>query len=118
MGLIDRIVTGPVPPVRPTSSEGVAGPLGFGGPSAPGKANSAVADFASVLKEALATGVEGAAELQNRADGVLLDALAHGNVEIHDVVLATEKAKLSLELLIQIRNKAIESYQEIMRMQV
>lgn len=40
------------------------------------------------------------------------------NVELHQVVLATEKASLAFQLTLQIRNKVMESYQEIMRMQV
>jgi flagellar hook-basal body complex protein FliE len=37
--------------------------------------------------------------------------------DIHEVVIATEKAGLSFTLLLRIRNKLLESYQEIMRMQ-
>jgi len=40
------------------------------------------------------------------------------DIDLHQVVLATERASLALQLTIQIRNKIIESYQEIMRMQV
>ncbi len=40
------------------------------------------------------------------------------NVELHQVMLATEQANLALQLTIQIRNKVIEAYQEVMRMQV
>ena len=38
-------------------------------------------------------------------------------MDIHEVVIATEKADISLNLLIQIRNKLLDGYQEIMRMQ-
>jgi len=37
---------------------------------------------------------------------------------IHHVMMALEKARLSLMLAVQVRNKALEAYQEIMRMQV
>jgi flagellar hook-basal body complex protein FliE len=37
---------------------------------------------------------------------------------IHDVVIAQEKASLSLQLALQVRNKAVEAYQEMMRMQI
>jgi len=37
---------------------------------------------------------------------------------IHDVLLSIEKAKLSFELGLQVRNRLLEGYQEIMRMQV
>lgn len=45
--------------------------------------------------------------------------LLTGNVEdIHQVLTAGEKASVALQLTVQVRNKVIEAYQEIMRMQV
>lgn len=45
--------------------------------------------------------------------------LAAGKVEdLHTVMIATEKASLAMQLTVQIRNKAVEAYQEIMRMQI
>lgn len=45
--------------------------------------------------------------------------LLTGNVEdLHQVMIAGEKAGVALQLTVQIRNKVIEAYQEIMRMQV
>jgi flagellar hook-basal body complex protein FliE len=38
--------------------------------------------------------------------------------DIHEVMIATEKAHLSFRFLLQIRNKLLDAYQEIMRMQV
>ncbi|MDQ1913304.1 flagellar hook-basal body complex protein FliE [Paenibacillus sp. GD4] len=38
--------------------------------------------------------------------------------DVHQVVLTSEKASLGLQLTVQVRNKMIEAYQEIMRMQV
>ncbi len=43
--------------------------------------------------------------------------LAQGaTLDLHSIILEAEKANLTLELAIQIRNKAIEAYQEMMRM--
>ena len=57
-------------------------------------------------------------DLQNRAKDMNI-ALAAGQVDdISQVVLATEKANIALQLTMQVRNKAAEAYQEIMRMQV
>ncbi len=45
--------------------------------------------------------------------------LATGETEnLHQVMISLEKAKLSFELLLQVRNRVLESYQDIMRMQV
>lgn len=39
-------------------------------------------------------------------------------VDIHDVMIASEKAKTSFQLLMEIRNKALDLYREVQRMQV
>lgn len=45
--------------------------------------------------------------------------LAAGQIDnIHDVTIASQKAKLALELTVTIRDKAVEAYQETMRMQI
>ncbi len=38
--------------------------------------------------------------------------------DIHEVMIASEKAGVGLELVVEIRNKLLESYREFMRMQV
>jgi flagellar hook-basal body complex protein FliE len=44
--------------------------------------------------------------------------ISGGNVEIHEVMIAGEKAKTSLDLLVEIRNKAVDMYKELTRIQV
>ncbi|OEF98603.1 flagellar hook-basal body complex protein FliE [Desulfuribacillus alkaliarsenatis] len=45
--------------------------------------------------------------------------LAAGKIDnLHDVVIAGQKASIAVELTVQVRNKAVEAYQEVMRMQV
>jgi flagellar hook-basal body complex protein FliE len=45
--------------------------------------------------------------------------LAAGQVEdISEVVIASEKASIALQLTMQVRNKVVDAYQEVMRMQV
>jgi flagellar hook-basal body complex protein FliE len=49
----------------------------------------------------------------------LNQAFAMGmNDNLHQVMIASEKADIALQFTIQIRNKLLEAYQEIMRMQV
>jgi flagellar hook-basal body complex protein FliE len=72
------------------------------------------AGFGEVLKKA----VESVNAMQHEA-GRLEEAVAQGeNVNIHQAVIAGQKAGLSFNLLVQVRNKMVEAYQEIMRMQV
>lgn len=70
--------------------------------------------FQDILKAAF----DSANRMQNEYNELLKKQLTDENIDIHDVIIAGEKAKLSLELTLQIRNKAVEAYQEIMRMQV
>lgn len=70
--------------------------------------------FGDLLQKAL----ESVNAMQHEA-GRLEEAVAKGeNVNIHQAVIAGEKAGLSFKLLMQVRNKMIDAYQEIMRMQV
>jgi len=51
--------------------------------------------------------------------GELAEKFASGEVEnIHDVMVAAEKASVSFELVMEVRNKLVEAYREIMRMQI
>jgi len=52
------------------------------------------------------------------ADGKMQEVAAGRNKDLHGAVLAMEKAEVNFKLLSQVRNKVIEAYREIMRMQV
>ena len=53
------------------------------------------------------------------ASDSMLGDLALGRVEnLHQVMIAMEKAKLSFQLVAQVRNHLLDAYQEVMRMQV
>jgi flagellar hook-basal body complex protein FliE len=54
---------------------------------------------------------------QIKADEALKGFLSGQIQDLHQVVAATEEAKLMFELAVQVRNKVIEAYQEIARMQ-
>lgn len=70
--------------------------------------------FSQVLREALAE----VNRLQVEAEEAARKLVTGEISDISEVMVAAEKANLALQLTIQIRNKAIEAYQEIMRMQV
>jgi flagellar hook-basal body complex protein FliE len=53
------------------------------------------------------------------AAGDMVRGLMSGeNVSLHQTVIAMEEASLSFQLMVEVRNKLLESYQELMRMQV
>ncbi len=57
-------------------------------------------------------------DLQQEA-GKSVEKLLTGEIkDVHDVMVAVEKAGTSFELMMELRNKMIEAYQEILRMQV
>lgn len=80
-------------------------------PSTPYEAQKS---FASVLKQS----IEKVNEAQIQSD-VMTQKMARGeNVDLHQVMVASQKASVTLQATMEIRNKVIEAYQEIMRMQV
>lgn len=70
--------------------------------------------FADTLKNAIGS----VNELSREAD-VQVQKLATGETKnIPEVMIATEKASVAFKLLMQVRNKIIDAYQEVMKMQV
>ena len=99
----------------PISSIGGLLPLTPKAPSAGGSAGQTPgADFGSALKQA----VGALNQLGAQADSSSM-ALAKGNpIDIHEVMLANEQASLGFSMAVQVRNKLVDAYQEIMRMSV
>ncbi len=70
--------------------------------------------FGTVLKDS----IDKVSRLQNDADKAI-EGLARGEVNnIHDTMIAIEKANISFNLMVQVRNKLVQAYEEIMRTQV
>lgn len=56
---------------------------------------------------------------KQQVSGQMVNALQSGqNVPLHQAVISMEEASVSFQLLVQVRNKLLESYQEVMRMQI
>ncbi|MFN2257779.1 MAG: flagellar hook-basal body complex protein FliE [Desulfuromonadaceae bacterium] len=83
-------------------------------PDTGGQKSSATTGFSDMLADA----VSQTNEAQLNADKAAV-ALQTGKAEnLHEVMLSMEEADISMRLLVQMRNKAMDAYQEIMRMQV
>ena len=70
--------------------------------------------FADALKKSL----DEVTELDKQANATKETFLAGGDIDVHTVMIASQKANLSLQMAMQVRNKAIQAYNEIFRMSV
>lgn len=96
---------GGIPPLPPQSPAPVA-PSGGGGAGPSG--------FGDLVSQFLQD-----ANNQQLQVGSQIESLATGQTDnVHDVVLSVAKADLAFRLVMEIRNRLISSYQELMRMQV
>ena len=62
------------------------------------------------------TAVEKVNQLEHEADQSIGDLL-QGKADIHETMIALQKSDISLRTFLAVRNKVIEAYREIMRMQ-
>ncbi len=92
-------------------------PLAPAGPQQPDPdsvVDRAEQDFAKIMTDM----VSQVTAQQQAADRAVQEVHAGGAKNLHEAMIALEEADISLRFLVQVRNKAMEAYQEIMRMQV
>jgi flagellar hook-basal body complex protein FliE len=70
--------------------------------------------FGDVLRDAIAT----TDELQKQSNQEIQKLMTGESQDLHATLIAVQKADLSFQLMMQVRNKIVQAYQEIMRMQV
>jgi len=75
-----------------------------------------LSDPVSDFKKALAQSIKELNQLSNEANQKVQEMLT-GGADIHETMIAMEKAGISLRLMLQVRNRIIAAYEEIMRMQ-
>mgnify|MGYP001767288940 CR=1 FL=1 len=74
----------------------------------------ATGSFGEVLKDS----IQKVGKLEQDADQEVAKLAKMETQDIHNTMIAIEKADLSFQLMMQVRNKIISAYEEIMRMQV
>ncbi|MBI4889761.1 MAG: flagellar hook-basal body complex protein FliE [Acidobacteria bacterium] len=87
-------------------------------PEQVGQLRSAAAAGTGGFSEVMASAVETVNSLQNSADATVRRFLSGEGGELHQVALEQQQAQLSFDLFLQMRNKAVQAYQEVMRMQL
>jgi flagellar hook-basal body complex protein FliE len=85
-----------------------------GGATGVGSTDSSQKSFSDTLRDAI-----GSVNALHKASDKATQELATGKTDnVADVMIASEKADIALRLMVQVRNKIIDAYQEVMKMQV
>jgi flagellar hook-basal body complex protein FliE len=79
-----------------------------------GSVGNILQSFSTILKDQMGN----IDNLQAEASQAQQTYAVGGDIELHNVILATEKADMALQLAMQVRNKVIAAYQEISHMTV
>lgn len=79
-----------------------------------GQVGETMSDFGQVLGNAIQT----LNQKENTANHAIASLAAGEDIEIHQVMTAMQEAEISFQLALEVRNKIVDAYQEIMRMQV
>lgn len=90
---------GAMPPITPPTTASAA-------PAAPG------------FGEALGNSLMEVSNAEHRADALLTDVATGGTTSVHDLMIATTEASLATDALVAVRDRAMEAYHEIMRLQL
>ena len=77
-------------------------------------AGSGSGEFQNILEST----INNLQSLQNDAGTAAKQFMTGENEELHTVALADQKAELAVELGLQVRNKVVSAYQEVMKMQL
>lgn len=107
-----------IPSVRPAEVARAGASITALG-NAPGGVTGATADtFDASLGSALSRAVESLDRTQKGAELEIARAVAGESPDLHQTVIALQTADLQFQLAMQVRNKLVGAYEEIMRMQV
>ncbi len=93
----------PINPIKPISGSGNVQPTRKSG-----------TDFKKILENA----INKVNDTVNNAENLSNDFATGKTSDIHSVIIAAEKADIMLQLTTEVRNKIVEAYREIMRMQI
>lgn len=96
----------PIPPIAGAAPIAPIAAPGASGPAAPG------------FGDALGSGLQQVSSAEHRADALMTDVATGGSASVHDMMIATTEAGLATDVLVQVRDRALEAYHEVMRLQV
>ena len=104
-------------PISPLtiSTQTLQGLAGAGTPTAASAANSgtAPAPFSDLLTDAVGQ----VNQLETQAHAAVTGLMTGSGVDVHEAMIATQKANMAFELALAVRNKAVQAYQSVIGMQ-
>lgn len=93
---------------------GMAGELAGGREASQSSVGSSATTFSDMLRAS----VDNVNQQQVEADTAIKDLIVGRNKNIHETMLTIERADASLKMMMQVRNKILDAYREVMRMQI
>ncbi len=93
---------------------GLMGTSGIGGlQELAGQSKTAAPPFSDLVGDA----VGDVTRLEDEAQKAVTGLMTGSGVDVHQAMIATEKASMAFELSLAVRNKALQAYQQVMSMQ-
>ena len=107
-----------IPAMNPMTAAAQAFPV-FPGAGAETAASSTVASGASPtpFSDLLTDAVGQVNQLENQAHAAVTGLMTGSGVDVHQAMIATQKASMAFELALAVRNKAVQAYQSVIGMQ-
>jgi flagellar hook-basal body complex protein FliE len=100
-------------PIEAIGGSSIGGLAPIGGLEATAPQGTTGADFAATL----AGGLQRVEAAQDRADSLAVQAATGTLTDVHEYMIAANEAQLTTQLTAAVRNKALEAFNEIMRLQ-
>jgi flagellar hook-basal body complex protein FliE len=85
--------------------------------SSPAVVGAGAAAAASPFSDLLSNAVGQVSALQDQAQHAVEGLMSGNGVDVHQAMIATEKADMAFELALAVRNKAVQAYQQVISMQ-
>jgi flagellar hook-basal body complex protein FliE len=79
----------------------------------PAKTDAGSAPFSDLLTDAVGE----VSQLEQQAQNTVAGLMTGSGVDVHQAMIATQKASMAFELALAVRNKAVQAYQQVMSMQ-
>ncbi|MGE5645102.1 MAG: flagellar hook-basal body complex protein FliE [Acidobacteriota bacterium] len=86
--------------------------------AAPALAPARAPGGGEIFKDLLEGAIDRVEGMRRTADQAIERTLSGDNEELHNTILAAQRAEIAFDLFLQVRNKVTQAYQEVMRMQI